>query len=87
MGEGDNGFLGMKNVNTFLLPEAIQQGEVVRLALDLKYFYGKLKYQIKKDGEITGFFQIIKPYVLCNGAAKAYNKSLDISKPLKNLIL
>ncbi|KMP09285.1 hypothetical protein CIRG_09455 [Coccidioides immitis RMSCC 2394] len=23
MGEGDNGFLGIKNVNTFLLPEVI----------------------------------------------------------------
>ncbi|KAI2449664.1 hypothetical protein LOY86_005665 [Ophidiomyces ophidiicola] len=73
--------------NKYVFCEAIQQGEVVRLALDLKYSYGKLKYRMKKGGEITGFFQIVKPYVLRNGAAKAYNKSPDVSEPLQNLIL
>ncbi|OJD10005.1 hypothetical protein ACJ73_09982, partial [Blastomyces percursus] len=74
----------------YVFCEAIQQGEVVRLALDLKNSYGKVKYRMKKGGEITGFFQIVKPYVLRNGAAKAYNKSrdaADVSEPLQNLIL
>jgi nitrous oxide reductase accessory protein NosL len=34
---------------------------------------------MRKGGEITGFAQVVKPYVLRNGAAKAFNSSCESS--------
>lgn len=59
----------------YVFCEAIQQGEIVKLAHEIQYSYNKLKYRMKKGGEITGFSQVVKPYVLRNGAGKAFNAS------------
>ncbi|KAH6661605.1 hypothetical protein B0J14DRAFT_663275 [Halenospora varia] len=40
-----------------------------------------------RGGQITGFAQVTKPYVLRDGAAKALNESPDVSDSMQNLIL
>jgi hypothetical protein len=62
----------------FVFCEAVRQGEVVQLIHELQYSAAKLKYRMKKCGEITGFAQVVKPYVLRNGAAKAFNSSCEL---------
>ncbi|KGQ00728.1 hypothetical protein PAAG_12606 [Paracoccidioides lutzii Pb01] len=42
---------------------------------------------MRKGGEITGFAQVVKPYVLRHGPATALNASSDVSESLQNLIL
>ncbi|KKZ61922.1 hypothetical protein EMCG_00484 [[Emmonsia] crescens] len=59
----------------FLFCEAICEGETVKLL------------QTVKGGELTGFEQMVKPYVLCNGAANKLNENLDVSDLLQNQIL
>lgn len=59
----------------FVFCEAVQQGEIVQLTHELRLSNDKVNYRMKKSGEITGFAQVAKPYVLRNGAAKAFNES------------
>ncbi|KAL5325401.1 hypothetical protein ACEPPN_006526 [Leptodophora sp. 'Broadleaf-Isolate-01'] len=42
---------------------------------------------MKIGGQIAGFAQVTKPYVLRDGAAKALNESPDVSDSMQNLIL
>ena len=47
----------------------------VALAHQLQLSSDSVRYRMKIGGQITGFAQVTKPYVLRDGAAKALNES------------
>ncbi|PQE05390.1 C2H2 finger domain-containing protein [Rutstroemia sp. NJR-2017a BBW] len=71
----------------FVFCQAVREAHSVRIAHELKLSSDSVRYRMKKGGEITGFAQVTKPYVLRDGAAKALNESSDVSDSLQNLIL
>ncbi|EGC45157.1 conserved hypothetical protein [Histoplasma capsulatum var. duboisii H88] len=71
----------------FVFCQAVREGDAVHLIRELKLTSSSLRYRMKKGGEITGFEDVTKPYVLRDGAAKALNESPDVSDSLQNLIL
>ncbi|KAH6668376.1 hypothetical protein B0J14DRAFT_675079, partial [Halenospora varia] len=59
----------------------------VALARQLQLSSDSVRYRMKIGGQLTGFAQVTKPYVLRDGAAKALNESPDVSDSMQNLIL
>jgi hypothetical protein len=59
---------------------------VKRMAFALPPSYSltsaSVRYRMKIGGQITGFAQVTKPYVLRDGAAKAFNKNRKCSLPV-----
>jgi hypothetical protein len=47
----------------------------VRIGHELQLTTASIRYRMKKGGEITGFEEVTKPYVLRDGAVKAFNQS------------
>lgn len=58
--------------------QAVREGDTVQLAHELKLSSASVQYQMKKGVKITGFDQVAKPYVLCDGAVKAFNESREL---------
>jgi hypothetical protein len=59
----------------FVFCQAVRDAHGVRIAHELKLSSDSVRYRMKKGGEIIGFAQVTKPYVLRDGAAKALNES------------
>jgi hypothetical protein len=59
----------------FLFCQAVREAHGVRIAHDLQLTSASVRYRMKIGGQITGFAQVTKPYVLRDGAAKALNES------------
>jgi hypothetical protein len=59
----------------FLFCQAIREVQGVRIAHELQCTSAWVRYRMKKGGQITGFAQVTKPYVLRDGAAKGLNES------------
>jgi nitrous oxide reductase accessory protein NosL len=59
----------------FVFCQAIREAYGVRIAHELQLITASIRYRMKKGGEITGFEAVTKPYVLRDGAAKAFNES------------
>ncbi|CRG92724.1 Putative membrane protein ycf1 [Talaromyces islandicus] len=74
-------------LDQYVFCQAIRESDGVRVALDQQLGGGSLRYRLRRGGEITGFEQIMKPYALRYGAAKAFNNSPDVSKELQNVML
>ncbi|CZS92472.1 uncharacterized protein RAG0_03051 [Rhynchosporium agropyri] len=71
----------------FIFCEAVDEAQGIRIARDLQLSSGSLRYRMKVRGEITGFGQVLKPYNLRDGSAKALNECPDVSDSLQNKIL
>jgi len=61
--------------NDFVFCKVIETAGGVALARHLQLSSASVRYRMKIGGQITGFAQITKPYVLRDGAAKALNES------------
>lgn len=59
----------------FVFCQAVCEAHGVRIAHELQLTSASVRYRMKKGGQITGFAQVTKPYVLRDGAAKALNES------------
>ena len=59
----------------FIFCQAVQTAGGVCLARQLQLSSDSVRYRMKIGGQITGFAQVTKPYVLRDGAAKALNES------------
>jgi hypothetical protein len=59
----------------FVFCQAVREAHSVRIAHELKLSSDSIRYRMKKGGQIIGFAQVTKPYVLRDGAAKALNES------------
>jgi hypothetical protein len=59
----------------FVFCQAVREAHGVRIAHDVQLTSSSVRYRMKKGGQITGFAQVTKPYVLRDGAAKALNES------------
>ena len=59
----------------FVFCQAINTAFGVCLAPQLQLSSDSIRYRMKVGGNITGFAQITKPYVLRDGSAKALNES------------
>jgi hypothetical protein len=59
----------------FVFCQAVREADCVRIARDRQATTDWIRYWMKKGGEITGFADVTKPYVLRDGAAKALNDS------------
>jgi hypothetical protein len=59
----------------FVFCQAVREAHSVRIAHELKLSSDSIRYRMKKGGQITGFAQVTKPYVLRDRAAKALNES------------
>jgi hypothetical protein len=59
----------------FIFCQTIDTAYGVRLARQLQLSSDSVRYRMKIGGQITGFAQVTKPYVLRDGAAKALNES------------
>lgn len=59
----------------FIFCQAVQTACGVALARHLQLSSDSVRYRMKIGGQITGFAQVTKPYVLRDGAAKALNES------------
>jgi hypothetical protein len=64
-----------KILDDFVFCQAVREAEGVRIAHDLQLSSASVRYRMKIGGQITGFKQVMKPYVLRDGAAKALNES------------
>ncbi|EER43787.1 conserved hypothetical protein [Histoplasma capsulatum H143] len=83
----------------FVFCSAVREGGGVRIAHETRLTTASVRARMKKGGEITGFQQVTKPYVLRDAAAKGFNESLsipaddgvvataDVSDSLQNLML
>ncbi|OJD16129.1 hypothetical protein AJ78_03709 [Emergomyces pasteurianus Ep9510] len=74
-------------LDKFVFCMVVREGDGVRIAHERRLTTSSLRNRMRKGGEITGFDQAAKPYILRDGAAKAYNESPDISDSLQNLML
>jgi hypothetical protein len=61
--------------NDFIFCQAVRKAHSVCIAHDLQLTLALVRYHIKIGGQITGFAQVTKPYILYNRAAKALNES------------
>jgi hypothetical protein len=68
--------------NDFVFCQAIRETYGVRIAPELQLTSASVRYRMKIGGQITGFAQVTKPYVLRDGAAKALNESRKCSLPV-----
>ena len=59
----------------FVFCQAVQTSGGVCLARQSMLSSNSVRYRMKIGGQITGFAQVTKPYVLRDGAAKALNES------------
>jgi hypothetical protein len=59
----------------FIFCQAVREAHSVRIAHEVQLTSASVRYRMKKGGQITGFAQVTKPYVLRDGAAKALNES------------
>jgi nitrous oxide reductase accessory protein NosL len=59
----------------FVFCQTVQTACGVVLAQQLQLSSDSVRYRMKKGGQITGFVQVTKPYVLRRGNAKALNES------------
>jgi hypothetical protein len=59
----------------FIFCQAVETACGVCLARQLQLSSDSVRYRMKIGGQITGFAQVTKPYVLRDGAAKALNES------------
>ncbi|KKZ66102.1 hypothetical protein EMCG_08141 [[Emmonsia] crescens] len=71
----------------FVFCSAAREGGGVRIAHEIRLTTASVRGRMKKGGEITGFPQVTKPYVLRDAAAKGFNESPDVSDSLQNLML
>ncbi|EDN05111.1 predicted protein [Histoplasma mississippiense (nom. inval.)] len=71
----------------FVFCSAVREGGGVRIAHEIRLTTASVRTRMKKGGEITGFQQVTKPYVLRDAAAKGFNESSDVSDSLQNLML
>ncbi|EDN09785.1 predicted protein [Histoplasma mississippiense (nom. inval.)] len=71
----------------FVFCSAVREGGGVRIAHEIRLTTASVRTRMKKGGEITGFQQATKPYVLRDAAAKGFNESPDVSDSLQNLML
>ncbi|OJD22468.1 hypothetical protein ACJ73_06185 [Blastomyces percursus] len=71
----------------FVFCSAVREGGGVRIAHEIRLTTASVRARMKKGGEITGFEQVTKPYVLRDAAAKGFNESPDVSDSLQNLML
>lgn len=62
-------------LDNFVFCQAVREAEGVRIAHNLQLSSASVRYRMKIGGQITGFKQVTKPYVLRDGAAKALNES------------
>ena len=61
--------------DNFVFCQAVREAHSVRIAYEVQLTSASVRYRMKKGGQITGFAQVTKPYVLRDGAAKALNES------------
>jgi hypothetical protein len=61
--------------NEFIFCQAVCEASSVRIARELQATIDWMRYRIKIGGQITGFEQVAKPYVLRDRAAKGLNES------------
>jgi hypothetical protein len=59
----------------FVFCQAVREANGVRIAHEVQLTSASVRYRMKKGGQITGFAQVTKPYVLRDGAAKTLNES------------
>jgi hypothetical protein len=59
----------------FIFCQAVREAAGVRIARELQETTNWMRYRMKIGGQITGFEQVTKPYVLRDGAAKGLNES------------
>jgi hypothetical protein len=61
----------------FIFCQAVREADGVRIARELQATTDWMRYRMKIGGQITGFEQVTKPYVLRDGAAKGLNESRE----------
>ncbi len=61
--------------NDFVFCQAVETAGGFLLAPQLQPSSNSVRYRMKIGGQITGFAQVTKPYVLRDGAAKVLNES------------
>ncbi|OJD28259.1 hypothetical protein ACJ73_00338 [Blastomyces percursus] len=71
----------------FVFCSAVREGGGVRITHETWLTTASVRARMKKGGEITGFHQVTKPYVLRDAAANGFNESPDVSDSLQNLML
>lgn len=59
----------------FVFCQAVREADCIRITRNQQATTDWIRYWMKKGGEITGFADVIKPYVLRDGTAKALNDS------------
>ncbi|KAH6704302.1 hypothetical protein BKA61DRAFT_636094 [Leptodontidium sp. MPI-SDFR-AT-0119] len=72
--------------NEFIFCEAVREAQGVRIARELQLSSNSVRYRLKVGGEITGFGQVLRPYNLRDGSAKALNESRNIGTSLKHYL-
>ncbi|ODH43977.1 hypothetical protein ACO22_00949 [Paracoccidioides brasiliensis] len=63
--------------NKFIFCMVVREGDGVRIAHERQLTTSLLRNCMKRGGKITGLDQVMKLYVLRDGAAKAFNKSRE----------
>ena len=59
----------------FVLRQAVRETTGYRIALEKQLTSSTVRFRMRRGGEITGFEQVTKPYLLRYDGAKAFNSS------------
>jgi Protein of unknown function (DUF3435) len=62
-------------LDRFLFCQAVREAHGVRIAPEQQLSSATVRYWMRREGEITGFEQVTKPYGLRYGAAEAFSDS------------
>ncbi|PGG96108.1 hypothetical protein AJ80_09871 [Polytolypa hystricis UAMH7299] len=71
----------------FLFCQAVCNGEGIQVVYEIKATTASLQNRMKKCSEITGFEYPVGLYNIQRSTGKGWNKSVDISNSLQNLML
>ncbi|KAL4928045.1 DUF3435 domain-containing protein [Aspergillus undulatus] len=74
-------------LDKYVFCQTIREATGFRVALEIKLLASTVRSRMRRAGQITGFDDITKPYILRYAGAKAFNSSEEVSDALQNVIL
>lgn len=74
-------------LDKFVFCQVERQPTGYRIALERPLTAATVRSRMRRGGEITGFDQITRPYLLRYAGAKAFNTSEEVTDALQNVIL
>ncbi|KAL4801337.1 hypothetical protein BDV18DRAFT_167573 [Aspergillus unguis] len=81
--------LGLKDelLDKYVFCQTVREATGFRIAVEKKLLASTVTSRMRRAGQITGFEQVTKPYLLRYAGAKAFNSSEEVTDALQNVML